>query len=169
MTIEERAKVVAWQIFEEIGLSKHSVDRVSEIIEEKMCEQKAIDIDNACSILCHHVCPYNSNQCNAKCDTWKNVRKNDGEIMETNYYKAIIHSSSKEIILKECTKLNANESLNRVYSFFDDKVKEWGGYYIGKTKGEAIKGIIDLFILRIELAQAEFYGLSVIMSEQKLK
>ena len=89
--------------------------------------------------------------------------------METNYYKAIIHSNSKEIILKECTKLNDDESLNRVYSFFDDKVKEWGEYYIGKTKGEAIKGIIDLFILRIELAQAEFYGLSVIMSEQKLK
>lgn len=43
MTIEERAKVAAWQIFEEIGLSKHSVDRVSEIIEEKMSEQKAID------------------------------------------------------------------------------------------------------------------------------
>lgn len=43
MTIKERAKVAAWQIFEEIGLSKHSVDSVSEIIEEKMCEQKAID------------------------------------------------------------------------------------------------------------------------------
>ena len=42
-TIEERAKLAAWQIFEEIGLSKHSVDRVSEIIEEKMLEQKAID------------------------------------------------------------------------------------------------------------------------------
>ena len=43
MTIEERAKVAAWQIFEEIGLSKHSVERVSEIIAEKMREQKAID------------------------------------------------------------------------------------------------------------------------------
>ena len=41
--IEERAKVAAWQIFDEIGLSEHSVDRVSEIIEEKMSEQKAID------------------------------------------------------------------------------------------------------------------------------
>lgn len=47
MTIEERASLAAWQIFEEIGLSKHSVDRVSEIIEEKMREQKAIDIDTA--------------------------------------------------------------------------------------------------------------------------
>ena len=42
-TIAERARLTAWQIFEEIGLSKHSVDRVSEIIEEKMLEQKAID------------------------------------------------------------------------------------------------------------------------------
>ena len=42
-TIEERARLAAWQIFEEIGLSQHSVDRVSEIITEKMQEQKAID------------------------------------------------------------------------------------------------------------------------------
>lgn len=42
-TIEERARLAAWQIFEEIGLSKHSVDRVSEIITEKIIEQKAID------------------------------------------------------------------------------------------------------------------------------
>ena len=50
-TIEERAKLTAWQIFEEIGLSKHSVDRVSEIIEEKMLGQKTIDIDKACDWL----------------------------------------------------------------------------------------------------------------------
>ena len=50
-TIKERAKLAAWQIFEEIGLSKHSIDRVSEIIEEKMLEQKAIDIENACDWL----------------------------------------------------------------------------------------------------------------------
>ena len=42
-TIEERARLAAWQIYEEIGLSQHSVDRVSEIITEKMLEQKAID------------------------------------------------------------------------------------------------------------------------------
>ena len=35
-SIEESAHSAAWQIFEEIGLSKHSVDRVSEIIKEKM-------------------------------------------------------------------------------------------------------------------------------------
>ena len=50
-TIEERARLAAWQIFEEIGLSQHSVDRVSEIITEKMLDQKAIDIDNACEWL----------------------------------------------------------------------------------------------------------------------
>ena len=43
-TIEERARLAAWQIFEEIGLSKHSVDRVSEIIEDKIREQKTIDV-----------------------------------------------------------------------------------------------------------------------------
>lgn len=42
-TIEERANLAAWQINEEIGLSKHSVDRVAEIIAEKIHEQKAID------------------------------------------------------------------------------------------------------------------------------
>ena len=46
-TIEERAHLAAWQIFEETGLSKYSVDRVSEIIAEKMREQKAIDIEKA--------------------------------------------------------------------------------------------------------------------------
>ena len=42
-TIEERARLAAQQIFEEIGLSQHSVERVAEIIAEKMNEQKAID------------------------------------------------------------------------------------------------------------------------------
>ena len=42
-TIDERARETACKIFEEIGLSKHSVDRVAEIIEEKINEQKAID------------------------------------------------------------------------------------------------------------------------------
>lgn len=50
-TIKERARLAACQIYEEIGLSKHSVDRVSEIIEEKILEQKAIDIDKACEWL----------------------------------------------------------------------------------------------------------------------
>ena len=50
-TIEERANLAAWQIFEEIGLSQHSVERVTEIIEEKICEQKTIDIERSCKWL----------------------------------------------------------------------------------------------------------------------
>ena len=50
-TIEKRANLAAWQIFEEIGLSRHYVDRVAEIIAEKMREQKAIDIDKTCEWL----------------------------------------------------------------------------------------------------------------------
>ena len=50
-TIKERASLAAWQILEEIGISKHSVDRVSEIIAEKIIEQKAIDVDKACEYL----------------------------------------------------------------------------------------------------------------------
>lgn len=78
MTIEERAKLAARQIFEEIGLSKHSVDRVSEIIEEKMYEQKAIDIDNACITLCRYACPHkiDSNKCwSTECDDRKTFRR----------------------------------------------------------------------------------------------
>lgn len=52
-TIKEKAHLAAWQIFDEMGLSyielsKHSVDRMSEIIAEKLLEQKEIDIKNAC-------------------------------------------------------------------------------------------------------------------------
>ena len=46
-SIEERAYLAGWQIFEEIGLSKQSVDRVAEIIAEKIIEQKYIDINKA--------------------------------------------------------------------------------------------------------------------------
>lgn len=46
-TIEERANLAAWQIFEEIGFSNHSVKRVSEIIAERITEQKSID-DELC-------------------------------------------------------------------------------------------------------------------------
>ena len=55
-TIEERARLAAWQIFEEIGLSQHSVDRVAEIIAEKIHEQKALDIDKACKWLEGYCC-----------------------------------------------------------------------------------------------------------------
>ena len=54
-TIEERARLAAWQIYEDIGLSQHSVDRVAEIIAEKMREQESIDIDKACEWLGPHL------------------------------------------------------------------------------------------------------------------
>ena len=57
-TIKERANLAAWQIYEETILSEHSVDRVSEIIEEKMLEQKNIDIETVCNIFCHTGCPH---------------------------------------------------------------------------------------------------------------
>ena len=76
--IEEKAHLAAWQIYEEIGLSKHSVDKVAEIIAEKMLEQKSIDTDMACIILCRYGCPHkiDSNKClNAKCDNWEIFRR----------------------------------------------------------------------------------------------
>ena len=54
-TIKERAREAAWQIFEETILSEHSVDRVAEIIEEKINEQKAVDIENACQWITEHI------------------------------------------------------------------------------------------------------------------
>lgn len=42
-TIEEMSYAAARQIYEEIGLSKHSLERVSEIIAERITEQKTID------------------------------------------------------------------------------------------------------------------------------
>ena len=77
-TIEERANLAAWQIYEETILSEHSVDRVAEIIEEKVLEQKKIDSDKACNIFCHTGCPHKTdsyNCLNDKCDTWKIFRR----------------------------------------------------------------------------------------------
>ena len=54
-TIDERARDAAWQIFEETILSENSVDRVAEIIAEKMQEQKAVDIENACQWITEHI------------------------------------------------------------------------------------------------------------------
>ena len=70
-TIKERANLAAWQIYEETILSEHSVDRVSEIIEEKMLEQKNIDIETVCNIFCHTGCPHKTDSYNClkdKCD-----------------------------------------------------------------------------------------------------
>ena len=89
-TIEERARLAAWQIFEEIGLSKHSVNRVSEIIEEKMDEQKAIDIDKACEWLKENArdyacatirCPYGEEE-EIICDVHREIVEDFRKAME---------------------------------------------------------------------------------------
>ena len=63
-TIKERASLAAWQILEEIGLSQHSVERVAEIIAEKMNEQKVIDSEKAYNIFCHVGCPHKADSYN---------------------------------------------------------------------------------------------------------
>ena len=73
MSIEERADAYVGHPEEIDEFSSETIKRDAYIRGAK--EQKAIDIDNACSILCRHVCPYDSNQCNAKCDTWEMFRK----------------------------------------------------------------------------------------------
>ena len=89
-TIEERARLAAWQIFEEIGLSRHSVDRVSEIITEKMLEQNVIDIDKACEWLeenardyaCATIrCPYGEEE-EIICDVHREIVEDFRKAME---------------------------------------------------------------------------------------
>ena len=89
-TIEERARLAAWQIFEEIGLSQHSVDRVAEIIAEKMREQEAIDIDKACEWLeenardyaCATIrCPYGEEE-EIICDVHREILEDFRKAME---------------------------------------------------------------------------------------
>ena len=88
--IEERANLAAWQIFEEIGLYRHSVDRVAEIIAEKMREQKAIDIDKACEWLeenardyaCATIrCPYGEEE-EIICDVHREIVEDFRKAME---------------------------------------------------------------------------------------
>jgi len=54
-TIEKRAHSAAWQIKEEIGLSEHSIERVTAIIKEKLIEQKTIDIEEVVSTYAHEL------------------------------------------------------------------------------------------------------------------
>ena len=88
-TIEERANLAAWQIFEEI-LSWHSVDRVVEIIAEKMREQEAIDIDKACEWLKENArdyacatirCPYGEEE-EIICDVHREIVEDFRKAME---------------------------------------------------------------------------------------
>ena len=89
-TIEERARLAAWQIFEEIGLSRHSVDRVAEIITEKMLEQNVIDIDKACEWLKENArdyacatirCPYGEEE-EIICDVHREIVEDFRKAME---------------------------------------------------------------------------------------
>ena len=89
-TIEKRANLAAWQIFEEIGLSRHSVDRVSEIITEKMLEQNVIDIDKACEWLKENArdyacatirCPYGEEE-EIICDVHREIVEDFRKAME---------------------------------------------------------------------------------------
>mgnify|MGYP006954571751 FL=1 len=73
MTIEERADAYIGHPEEIDEFLSKTIRREAYIRGAK--EQKAIDIDNACIILCRYVCPYDSNQCNAKCDTWEIFRR----------------------------------------------------------------------------------------------
>ena len=89
-TIKERANLAAWQIYEETILSEHSVDRVSEIIAEKMQEQKALDIDKACEWLeenardyaCATIrCPYGEEE-EIICDVHREIVEDFRKAME---------------------------------------------------------------------------------------
>lgn len=73
MTIEERADAYVGHPEEIDEFTSATIKRDAYIRGAK--EQKVIDIDNACSILCRHVCPYDSNQCNAKCDIRETFRR----------------------------------------------------------------------------------------------
>ena len=89
-TIKERANLAAWQIYEETILSEHSVDRVAEIIAEKMNEQKKVDIDKACEWLeenardyaCATIrCPYGEEE-EIICDVHREIVEDFRKAME---------------------------------------------------------------------------------------
>ena len=74
-TIEERAKEYA-------SKKADNNEALASIYEEGYIagatEQKEIDIDNACIILCRYACPHkiDSNKCfNTMCETWEIFRK----------------------------------------------------------------------------------------------
>lgn len=76
MTIEERADAYIGHPEEIDEFLSKTIRREAYIRGAK--EQKAIDIDNACIILCRYGCPHkiDSNKClNVKCDTWEIFRR----------------------------------------------------------------------------------------------
>lgn len=85
-TLAERAKEYEPDPIDEAEILPvrvgYMVDKVRLGYSNGAKEQQAIDIDNACILLCRHVCPYDSNQCNAKCDTWEMFRRMMEESIE---------------------------------------------------------------------------------------
>ena len=76
MTIEERADAYVGHPEEIDEFTSATIKRAAYIRGAK--EQKAIDIDNACIILCYTGCPYkiDSNKCfNTMCETWEIFRR----------------------------------------------------------------------------------------------
>lgn len=76
MSIEERADAYVGHSEEIDEFTTETIKRDAYIRGAK--EQKGIDIDNACIILCRYACPYkiDSNKCwNTVCDTWELFRK----------------------------------------------------------------------------------------------
>ena len=76
MSIEEMADAYVGHPEEIDEFSSETIKRDAYIRGAK--EQKAIDIDNACIILCRYACPYkiDSNKCfNTMCETWEIFRR----------------------------------------------------------------------------------------------
>ena len=75
-TIEERAKEYSLKDFD--GYYTGRERAVEEGYIAGATEQKAIDIDKACNILCHTGCPHKTDSYDClkdKCDTWKTFRR----------------------------------------------------------------------------------------------
>ena len=78
MTIEKRADRAIYEPTDGHPLKACEVVAFARGYELGATEQKAIDIDNACIILCRYVCPHkiDSNKCwNTVCDTWEIFRR----------------------------------------------------------------------------------------------
>ena len=75
-SMEERAKEYSLKDFD--GYYTGREKAMEEGYIAGATEQKAIDIDNACIILCRYACPHkiDSNKCfNTMCETWEIFRR----------------------------------------------------------------------------------------------
>lgn len=81
-TIEERAKEYAPDAFDPDYIlparEGHIVNKERSAYIAGATEQKAIDIEKACSIFCHVGCPHKTDSYDClkdKCDAWKRFRR----------------------------------------------------------------------------------------------